>query len=53
MPSSLLARLFAPVSSGEQEIRHHILWWMLVRVLLYTLLLSIAAYLRDVRQREV
>lgn len=46
MPS-LLARIFAPVTSSEQEIRRHILWWMLVRVLLYTLLLSIAAYLRD------
>lgn len=53
MPSSLLARLFAPVSSGEQEIRHHILWWMLVRVLLYTLLLSIAAYLRDKGQDAI
>lgn len=53
MVSSLLARLFAPLSSDERGIRHHILWWMLVRVLLYTLLLSIAAYLRDKGQESI
>lgn len=51
--SSILARIFAPVTSSEQEIRRHILWWLLVRVLLYTLLLSIAAYLHDKGQDAI
>lgn len=51
--SSVLARIFAPVTSSEQEIHRHILWWMLVRVLLYTLLLSIAAYLLDKGQNSI
>ncbi len=39
-------RIFAPVNSSEKEVRRHILWWMALRVVLFTLLLSIAAYFR-------
>ena len=40
-------RLFTPVTSSEQEIRRHILWWIALRVLLFTLLLSIGVYLLE------
>jgi len=40
-------RIFAPVTNSEQEVRRHILWWMAIRVILFTLLLSIAAYFHD------
>ena len=40
-------RLFSPVTSSEQEIRRHILWWMALRVVLFTLLLSIGVYLLE------
>lgn len=39
-------RIFAPVTSSEHEIRRHILWWIVIRVLLFTFLLSIATYFR-------
>ena len=40
-------RLFTPVTSSEQEIRRHILWWIALRVVLFTLLLSIGVYLLE------
>ncbi|MDD2467344.1 MAG: ATP-binding protein [Desulfobulbus sp.] len=43
-----LLRFFAPVTSSEQEVRRHILWWIALRVALFTLLLSIAAYFREI-----
>jgi len=42
-----LLRLFSPVTSSEQEIRRHILWWIAIRVVLFTLLLSIGVYLLE------
>jgi len=39
-------RIFTPVTSSEQEVRRHILWWMVLRVVLFTLLLGTAAYFR-------
>jgi two-component system sensor histidine kinase PilS (NtrC family) len=41
-----IARALTPVTDSEQETRRHILWWILVRVILFTLLISITAYVR-------
>ncbi|MGD9950045.1 MAG: nitrogen regulation protein NR(II) [Desulfobulbus sp.] len=46
MLRALLHRIFAPVTSSEQEVRRHIQWWIVIRVVLFTLLLGIAAYFR-------
>jgi two-component system sensor histidine kinase PilS (NtrC family) len=42
-----ILRAFVPVTSSEQEIRRHILWWIFIRVLLFTLFFSVSAYFRD------
>jgi len=42
-----ISRAFIPAADGEQETRRHILWWLLIRVALFTFLISITSYLRD------
>ena len=37
-----LARVLRPVADSEQETRRHILWWILMRVFLYTILTGLA-----------
>ena len=39
-------RIFASANSSDEEVRRHILWWMVLRVILFTLLIGTAAYLR-------
>jgi two-component system sensor histidine kinase PilS (NtrC family) len=42
----LIARALTPVADSEQETRRHILWWILIRVFLFTLLITITTILR-------
>ena len=48
-----LFRIFAPVTNSEQELRRHILWWIVLRVVLFTLLLSLAAYFQGKRSSAI
>ena len=38
------ARMLSPVADSEQETRRHILWWILIRVFLYTILTGLALF---------
>jgi two-component system sensor histidine kinase PilS (NtrC family) len=40
-----IARTFTPVTDSEQEIRRHLVWWILIRVALFSLLISITSFL--------
>jgi two-component system sensor histidine kinase PilS (NtrC family) len=42
-----ISRAFIPAADGEQETRRHIFWWLLIRVALFSFLISITSYLRD------
>ncbi len=42
-----ISRIFSPVTNSEQETRRHILLWILIRVMLFTLLITITTYLRE------
>jgi two-component system, NtrC family, sensor histidine kinase PilS len=42
-----LTRALIPVSDRDQETRRHLLWWLLIRVLLFTLLISISSFFRE------
>ncbi len=39
-------RALTPVTDSEQETRRHIVWWILIRVALFTLLISITSFLQ-------
>jgi two-component system, NtrC family, sensor histidine kinase PilS len=42
-----LRKALAPVIDSEQETRRHLLWWILTRVVLFTLLSGFATFLRE------
>ncbi len=39
-----LTRALAPVTDSEQETRRHILWWILIRVFLFTLIIGFTSF---------
>jgi len=41
-----IARALTPVTDSEQETRRHILWWILIRVFLFSLIIGITTYFR-------
>jgi len=43
----LLTRALTPVTDSEHETRRHILWWILIRVFLFTLLTAISLFFRE------
>ncbi len=43
--SPFIARALTPVTDNEQETRRHLLWWILIRVALFSLLISITSFL--------
>lgn len=42
--SPFIARALTPVTDSEQETRRHLLWWILIRVALFSLLISITSF---------
>jgi len=42
-----LTRVLTPAIDSEQEIRRHLLWWLLTRVMLFTLLFAMATFFRE------
>jgi len=42
-----IARALTPVTDSDQETRRHILWWILIRVFLFTLIIGITSWFRD------
>lgn len=42
-----ISGILTPVTDSEQETRRHILWWILLRVLLFTLLFGFTSFLRQ------
>ncbi len=41
---AFLARMFSPVADSDQETRQHILWWLFIRMFLYTILTGLALF---------
>jgi len=42
-----LSKALPPVIDSEQETRKHLLWWMLTRVVLFTLLFGLTSFFRE------
>jgi two-component system sensor histidine kinase PilS (NtrC family) len=42
-----LTRTLTPVIDSEQETRRHLLWWILTRVVLFTLLFGLTTFFRE------
>ena len=47
-----LLKNIQPVTDSDEQLRHHILWFIFIRVMLYTLLLGITILLQS-RERQV
>jgi two-component system sensor histidine kinase PilS (NtrC family) len=43
----LIARALTPANDNDQETRRHILWWILIRVFLFSLIIGITSFFRD------
>ncbi|MBV5318260.1 MAG: PAS domain-containing protein [Desulfobulbaceae bacterium] len=44
---NLISRALTPVTDSEQETRRHIIWWILIRVFLFTVLAGITLFFQE------
>jgi len=51
--SSFIARALTPITDSEQETRRHLLWWILIRILLFSLLIGITSFLHEKRHSVI